>query len=97
MSDGLVSNLALVMGVAGASEGEGSFVLLAGIAGLLAGSFSMAAGEYISMQSQRELFERMARLQRPGDLLFLGHSESLYRVSDRYELVGRTIYRRLDN
>ena len=36
----------------------------------------------------------MAALQRPGDMLFLGHSESLYRVSDKYELVGRTIYRR---
>jgi VIT1/CCC1 family predicted Fe2+/Mn2+ transporter len=64
VSDGLVSNLALVMGVAGASHGEGSFVLLAGIAGLLAGAFSMAAGEYISMQSQRELFERQIALER---------------------------------
>jgi chemotaxis protein methyltransferase CheR len=52
---------------------------------------------YFDKPTQRELFERMARLQRPGDLLFLGHSESLYRVSDRYELIGRTIYRRLDN
>ena len=41
-----------------------SFVLLAGIAGLLAGAFSMAAGEYISMQSQRELFERQIALER---------------------------------
>jgi vacuolar iron transporter family protein len=64
VSDGLVSNLALVMGVAGASAGEGSFVLLAGIAGLLAGAGSMAAGEYISMQSQRELFERQIALER---------------------------------
>jgi VIT1/CCC1 family predicted Fe2+/Mn2+ transporter len=64
VSDGLVSNLALVMGVAGASGGEGSFILLAGIAGLLAGAFSMAAGEYISMQSQRELFERQIALER---------------------------------
>jgi vacuolar iron transporter family protein len=63
VSDGLVSNLALVMGVAGASK-DGSFVLLAGIAGLLAGAFSMAAGEYISMQSQRELFERQIDLER---------------------------------
>jgi VIT1/CCC1 family predicted Fe2+/Mn2+ transporter len=55
------------MGVAGASAataGEGRFVLLAGIAGLLAGAFSMAAGEYISMQSQRELFERQIALER---------------------------------
>jgi VIT1/CCC1 family predicted Fe2+/Mn2+ transporter len=64
VSDGLVSNLSLVMGVAGASSGEAHFILLAGIAGLLAGSFSMAAGEYISMQSQRELFERQIALER---------------------------------
>jgi VIT1/CCC1 family predicted Fe2+/Mn2+ transporter len=64
VSDGLVSNLALVMGVAGASEGLAGFVLLAGIAGLLAGAFSMGAGEYISMQSQRELFERQIALER---------------------------------
>jgi VIT1/CCC1 family predicted Fe2+/Mn2+ transporter/rubrerythrin len=66
VSDGLVSNLALVMGVAGASAavGEGRFVLLAGVAGLLSGAFSMAAGEYISMQSQRELFERQIELER---------------------------------
>jgi VIT1/CCC1 family predicted Fe2+/Mn2+ transporter/rubrerythrin len=63
VSDGLVSNLSLVMGVAGASD-QGSLILLAGIAGLLAGAFSMAAGEYISMQSQRELFERQIELER---------------------------------
>ena len=64
VSDGLVSNLALVMGVAGAAREQGSFILLAGVAGLLAGAFSMAAGEYISMQSQRELFERQIALER---------------------------------
>jgi vacuolar iron transporter family protein len=64
VSDGLVSNLSLVMGVAAASSGSGHFILLAGVAGLLAGSFSMAAGEYISMQSQRELFERQIALER---------------------------------
>lgn len=63
VSDGLVSNLSLVMGVAGASA-AGGFILLAGIAGLLAGAFSMAAGEYISMQSQRELFERQIALEK---------------------------------
>ena len=52
------------MGVAGASQGAGNFILLAGVAGLLAGAFSMAAGEYISMQSQRELFERQIALER---------------------------------
>jgi len=64
VSDGLVSNLSLVMGVAGAASQEPRFILLAGIAGLLAGSSSMAAGEYISMQSQRELFERQIELER---------------------------------
>ena len=64
VSDGLVSNLSLVMGVAGASAADPSLVVLAGIAGLLAGAFSMAAGEYISMQSQRELFERQIALER---------------------------------
>ena len=62
VSDGLVSNLALVMGVAGASA-NGRLILFTGIAGLLAGAFSMAAGEYISMQSQRELFERQIALE----------------------------------
>ena len=64
VSDGLVSNLSLVMGVAGAASGNPKFILLAGVAGLLAGAFSMAAGEYISMQSQRELFERQIALER---------------------------------
>lgn len=64
VSDGLVSNTSLVMGVAGAASGDPKFILLAGVAGLLAGSFSMAAGEYISMQSQRELFERQIHLER---------------------------------
>ena len=64
VSDGLVSNLALVMGVAGAAGDQRSVILLTGIAGLLAGAFSMAAGEYVSMQSQRELFERQIALER---------------------------------
>jgi len=51
---------------------------------------------YFDKDTQRALFARMATLQRPGDILFLGHSESLYRVSDQYELVGRTVYRRND-
>jgi VIT1/CCC1 family predicted Fe2+/Mn2+ transporter len=63
VNDGLVSNLALVMGVAGAAP-DPHIILLAGIAGLLAGAFSMAAGEWISMQSQRELFERQIALER---------------------------------
>jgi VIT1/CCC1 family predicted Fe2+/Mn2+ transporter len=63
VSDGLVSNLSLVVGVAGAGTGGGT-VLLAGVAGLLAGAFSMGAGEYVSMRSQRELFERQIELER---------------------------------
>jgi len=49
---------------------------------------------YFDEDSRRSLFARMARLQRPGDLLFIGHSETLLRVSDDYTLVGRTVYRR---
>ncbi|HXN09691.1 MAG TPA: protein-glutamate O-methyltransferase CheR [Steroidobacteraceae bacterium] len=52
---------------------------------------------YFDKTTQRTLFERMARLQRPGDLLFLGHSESLYRVTERYELLGHTMYRRVED
>ena len=55
-NDGLVSNFCLVMGVAGASSG-GAPVLVAGLAGLLAGSLSMALGEWLSVQSARELYE----------------------------------------
>jgi VIT1/CCC1 family predicted Fe2+/Mn2+ transporter len=62
-NDGLVSNFSLVMGVAGANA-EPSFVLLAGIAGLLAGASSMAAGEYVSVQSQRELYEQQIAIER---------------------------------
>ena len=56
VNDGLVSNFSLVMGVAGGT-GNADFVLLAGVAGLFAGAFSMAAGEYISMRSQRDIYE----------------------------------------
>ena len=51
VSDGLVSNVALVMGFAGAQT-DGNFVLLAGVAGLLAGAFSMGSGEYVSMREE---------------------------------------------
>ena len=61
-SDGLVSNLALVMGVAGASS-DNQAIVIAGIAGLLAGAFSMAVGEYISVRSQHELFDAQRQLQ----------------------------------
>lgn len=63
VNDGLVSNMSLVMGVAGASK-DTRFVLLAGVAGLLAGAFSMAAGEYVSMRAQRELYENEIEIER---------------------------------
>jgi VIT1/CCC1 family predicted Fe2+/Mn2+ transporter/rubrerythrin len=56
-NDGLVSNLSLVMGVAGAGLSSRA-VLITGVAGLLAGAFSMAMGEWISVQSSRELHQR---------------------------------------
>ncbi|MEW6225251.1 MAG: VIT1/CCC1 transporter family protein [Chloroflexota bacterium] len=62
-NDGLVSNLALVMGVAGANPAPG-IIVLAGIAGLIAGAFSMAVGEFISVQSQRELLDYQVAFQR---------------------------------
>jgi chemotaxis protein methyltransferase CheR len=49
---------------------------------------------YFDKDTQRDLVSRMSRLQRPGDLLYLGHSESLFKVSNDYTLIGRTIYRR---
>jgi VIT1/CCC1 family predicted Fe2+/Mn2+ transporter len=61
-NDGLVSNLALVMGVAGANPDPG-VIVLAGIAGLIAGAFSMGVGEYISVKSQQELLEYQLAFQ----------------------------------
>jgi vacuolar iron transporter family protein len=63
VSDGLVSNVALILGMAGAHASAGA-VRLAGIAGLIAGAFSMAAGEYISMRAQSELMLRELDVER---------------------------------
>lgn len=63
VSDGLVSNVALILGVAAAAS-ERSGVLVAGVAGLLAGAASMAAGEYVSMKAQSELVERELEIER---------------------------------
>lgn len=63
INDGLVSNAALIYGVAGAAP-EPSIIVLTGVAGLLAGAFSMASGEYVSMRSQREMFEYQIGLER---------------------------------
>ena len=63
VNDGLVSNCSLILGVAGAAASN-SVILLSGIAGLLAGAFSMAAGEWVSVRSQREMFEYQIGLER---------------------------------
>jgi VIT1/CCC1 family predicted Fe2+/Mn2+ transporter len=63
VNDGLISNAALIFGVAGATT-DPSIIVLTGVAGLLAGAFSMAAGEYVSVRSQREMFEYQIGLER---------------------------------
>lgn len=82
MSDGLVSNVALVLGVAGGHPSP-AVVRLAGIVGLLGGAFSMAAGEYNSMRAHRELLERELDIER--------HEISRRPENERRELVQ--IYR----
>jgi VIT1/CCC1 family predicted Fe2+/Mn2+ transporter len=62
-NDGLISNAALIMGVAGSGASSGT-LLTTGIAGLLAGALSMAAGEYVSVRSQREMYEYQIALER---------------------------------
>lgn len=69
VNDGLVSNLALIMGVSGGTS-DSNTVLLAGIAGLLAGAFSMAAGEWVSVRSQTELYEREIAIEEEELRLF---------------------------
>jgi VIT1/CCC1 family predicted Fe2+/Mn2+ transporter len=63
VNDGLVSNASLVMGIAGANAEPGT-VLMTGVAGLLAGALSMAAGEYVSVRSQRDMYEYQIALER---------------------------------
>ena len=63
VNDGLVSNASLILGIAGAST-DVRVVLLTGVAGMCAGAFAMAAGEYVSVRSQRELFEYQIGLER---------------------------------
>lgn len=83
VSDGLLTNISLILGVAGASPSAG-IVRLAGLAGLLAGAFSMAAGEYVSMRAQSELIHRELAIER--DALRSNPEE------ERAELVA--VYRR---
>jgi vacuolar iron transporter family protein len=63
LSDGLVTNVSLILGVAGAHPG-GPFVRLAGVAGLVAGAFSMSAGEFVSVRAQSELMQRELDVER---------------------------------
>ena len=87
VSDGLVTNVSLVLGMAGANPGA-SIVRLAGVAGLIAGSFSMAAGEYLSMTAQRELMERELEVERRS----LSHSPE----GEAAELRGMYVQRGID-
>jgi VIT1/CCC1 family predicted Fe2+/Mn2+ transporter len=80
-NDGLVSNLSISMGVAGASQG-GHAVLIAGLAGMLAGALSMAIGEWLSVQSARELFAHQVKVER----------EELLQVPDEEEEELTLIY-----
>src|SRR5579864_3183195 len=63
ISDGLLTNVSLILGVAGAGPAAG-VVRLAGLAGLVAGAFSMAAGEFVSMSAQKELLEHELEVER---------------------------------
>jgi VIT1/CCC1 family predicted Fe2+/Mn2+ transporter len=65
VNDGLISNASLIMGMAGATSAMAGnqLILLSGVAGLIAGAFSMAAGEYVSVRSQREMFEYQIGLE----------------------------------
>jgi len=63
VNDGLISNASLILGVAGASA-DNAVIVLTGVAGLVAGAFSMAAGEYVSVRSQREMYEYQIGLER---------------------------------
>jgi VIT1/CCC1 family predicted Fe2+/Mn2+ transporter len=83
MSDGLTTNVALILGVAGAHPGA-SFVRLAGVAGLIGGAFSMAAGEWVSMRAQTELMERELNVER----------REIQRAPDRERRELAALYRR---
>lgn len=84
-NDGLVSNFSLVMGVAGASS-AGDAVVIAGVAGLLAGSLSMALGEWLSVQSSRELYANQIAIEREELVAFPEEEEEELRLI--YEAKG---------
>lgn len=87
VNDGLVSNFSLVMGVAGGVD-DPKWVLLAGIAGLLAGAFSMAAGEYVSVGGQRDVYRN--RIRTLAASLRSSQYEEILRIAAIYESKGLT-------
>ncbi|MCY4654029.1 MAG: VIT1/CCC1 transporter family protein [Dehalococcoidia bacterium] len=87
VNDGLVSNFSLVMGVAGGAD-DPKWVLLAGIAGLLAGAFSMAAGEYVSVGGQRDVYRN--RIETLASSLRTSQHEEILRIAAIYETKGLT-------
>src|SRR5258708_29177029 len=99
VNDGLISNASLIFGVAGATA-DSRMILLSGIAGLLAGAFSMAAGEYVSVRSQREMYEYQIGLERAelaeypeeeAEELALIYAARGMSVGDAHDLAQRTI------
>jgi VIT1/CCC1 family predicted Fe2+/Mn2+ transporter len=88
--DGLVTNVSLILGFAGANPGH-DIVRLAGLAGLVAGAFSMGSGEYLSMRSQKELYEYEIEVERKA----LAASPEVERLELRDLFVGRGIDREL--
>jgi vacuolar iron transporter family protein len=85
LNDGLVSNLSLIFGVAGSGVG-GDVVVIAGIAGLIAGAFSMGAGEYVSMKVQREVYEQL--IHREAHELATMPEEELHELIQIYRAKG---------
>ena len=66
VNDGLISNFCLILGMVGgaAASGNSDYIVIAGLAGLIAGSLSMASGEYISMKSQKEIFQHQIEVEK---------------------------------
>ena len=87
VNDGLISNASLILGVAGANA-ETATIVLTGAAGLVAGAFSMAAGEYVSVRSQREMYEYQIGLER--DELAEYPEEEAHELALIYEARGVT-------
>lgn len=97
-NDGLVSNLLLVMSVAGASPGR-DVVLLAGVGGLVAGAISMALGEWVSVRSSAEAFQRQVAIEREELALMPEEEEEelylIYRAKGLNEADARATARRI--